>query len=602
LLAWNLTDQDPNARLFRNNTNDTFSLVSADALTSVFDGWSVATTADVNNDGDPDLLVSPLGHAVLFTNDHGIFKPAKAGQLTSQSQILPPANDASVDSAWADYDNDGWMDVVLNTSLYRNNGDGTFSNVTVSTLAPTAAYAARAWGDYDNDGYLDLFVLNWAHDDANLLYHNNGNGTFTERATTARVNEGPVSPSPWTCGWADYDNDGFLDLYVANNNSLRGDSLYHNDGNGTFSRSGAWDALLPTTNVWVYGCAWGDYDNDGFLDLYLSLHGAGNAFTGNLLYHNNGDGTFTRVGVGSPTGDADWFGGCSWADYDNDGFLDLYVAASSGRNVLYHNGGNSNAWVKAKCVGTVSNRAAIGAKVRVYAHYRGQDRQQLREITGGDSDGNSQPLLAHFGLGDATNIDTVRIEWPSGIVQDYQNVAPRQFPTLVEPALRILVNGAWNLTNAFFFDPGTPVTLSVPTNLVATSFQWQFNGVDMPGETQRELVIPVLAAGNVGRYNVQIQGADPTLGVFTAHIATNRVVRIDFAGGPVVQEPSVRPDGKFQFTLSGEVGKTYRIETTQDFAVWTTVGSPVVPTSPLTPVVVDTVPGAKAQFFRATQQ
>src|SRR5207249_2215314 len=114
-------------------------------------------------------------------------------------------------------------------------------------------------------------------------------------------------------------------------------------------------------------------------------------------YHNNGDGTFTRILSGSPVNDQDSFGASSWADYDNNGFLDLYVASVTGHNLLYQNNGNTNGWVKVKCAGTISNRAAIGAKVRVKAFYRGDTRWQLREITGGDGDGNSQPLLAHFG-------------------------------------------------------------------------------------------------------------------------------------------------------------------------------------------------------------
>ena len=191
------------------------------------------------------------------------------------------------------------------------------------------------------------------------------------------------------------------------------------------------------------------------------------------------------------------FAGCSWADYDNDGFLDLYVASQTGHNLLYRNSGNSNSWVKVKCVGTVSNRSAIGAKVRVYAHHRGQDRQQLREITGG-SDKTSQPLLAHFGLGDATNIDTVRIEWPSGIVQEMRNVAVKQFLTVTESVLTVQ-------PKAQEFVGGVDFTFNVATNSTSsTNYQWRFNGRDLAGETNAVLNVRSVGASSAGKYTVVV--------------------------------------------------------------------------------------------------
>jgi hypothetical protein len=506
LLAWNIGNEVVHVRLFRNNRNGTFAPVPAPALINSFDGHSVATPADFDNDGYVDLLVSPLSPAKLFRNNHdGTFISVGAGQLTSQNQIRPPPNEAEevglggapVLSAWADYDNDGRVDVLLNTSLYKNNGDGTFTNTTAATFGPTRgtdkAFAARSWGDYDNDGYLDLFVFNWAGNNVNLLYHNNGDGTFKETASVASVNEGAAYS--WTCGWGDYDNDGFLDLFVANNDPVRRNFLYHNNQNGTFSRSEAFDAVSPT-NQWTYGCAWGDYDNDGFLDLYLSNGNAAN--NQNLLYHNNGDGTFTGILTGSPVNDADSFGACSWADYNNDGFLDLYVASATGNNRLYRNNTNNNSWVKVKCAGTVSNRAAIGSKVRVNAFYQGASRWQLREITGGDGDGNSQPLLAHFGLGDATNIDTVRIEWPSGIVQEMQNVAVKQRLEVTEPVLAIE-------PKAQDFVGGADFTFSVATNLTSsTNYQWRFTGTELAGETNAVLIVRSVGASSVGKYTVVV--------------------------------------------------------------------------------------------------
>jgi enediyne biosynthesis protein E4 len=274
----------------------------------------------------------------------------------------------------------------------------------------------------------------------------------------------------------DYDNDGYLDLFVVNDlcNCTEPNFLFHNNGDGTLSRMTNAEAGSSTTDLGGGGvCAWGDFDNDGYLDLFVP-HTPQSWF-----YHNNGDGTFTRILSGSLVND----GGinpvsCAWGDYDNDGFLDLIVTRGAERaletNLLYHNNGNSNAWIKVRLVGTASNRSAVGAKVRLNATIRGKNMWQLREINTGSGFGAS-PLEAHFGLGDATNIDQLRIEWPSGIVQTLTNVAPRQTLTVVEhqphpgasPAFAgvgLSTNATINLT--LIGSPGAIYLLEASTNLV----------------------------------------------------------------------------------------------------------------------------------------
>jgi hypothetical protein len=153
-----------------------------------------------------------------------------------------------------------------------------------------------------------------------------------------------------------------------------------------------------------------------------------------FLYHNEGDGNFAKVTEGEILTRRGGFP--SWGDYDNDGFLDLLISSGAFSvqfSQLYRNDGNTNAWLNVKPIGTVSNRSAIGAKVRVNAFYRGASRWQLREISGGDGQENQQSLNAEFGLADATTIDTLRIEWPSGIVRELHDVMPRQFLAIAEP-------------------------------------------------------------------------------------------------------------------------------------------------------------------------
>jgi hypothetical protein len=251
------------------------------------------------------------------------------------------------------------------------------------------------------------------------------------------------SAGAWGSTWGDYDNDGLLDLFVTG--MEMGNRLYHNNGNGVFTNVTSGDMLAPPTDGGSRACAWGDCDNDGYLDLFVTSYNAPNR-----LFHNNGDGTFTQVIGGVFDNEANsgiYCNACGWADYNNDGFLDLLVTRASDNgpvsNLLYHNNGNSNAWLEVKLVGTASNRSAIGAKVHVHATIGGKTFWQLREISSGGARW-IQPLVAHFGLGDATNVDTLRIEWPSGTVQEFQNVAAKQILTITEPPRLIsaMTNGA----------------------------------------------------------------------------------------------------------------------------------------------------------------
>jgi VCBS repeat protein/ASPIC/UnbV protein len=432
---------------YRNNRDGTFGKVPQGDPDADNDYHVTAAAGDFDNDGYLDLLVAAGQGAptarpnMLYHNDgDGTFSRVSGGSVTNQlgfSRLI----------AWADYDNDGFLDFFVDDHgdanddggrnlLFHNNGNGTFTKITSGAVFNdiSVAYGVQ-WADYDNDGFMDLLVMNNPNtpDSINFLYHNERNGVFRRVLTNA------VATDLWPQGaltgaWGDYDNDGFQDLFITGNGATN--RLYHNNGDGTFTNITAGPMLPAPVGGFSFGCAWGDFDNDGHLDLFVS-----NADGKNGLFHNNGDGTFTQVLDGDLVNDGRpgvTCRGCSWVDYDNDGFLDLFFTtnpdsdSSQKSHNLYHNDGNSNAWLEVKCIGTVANRSAIGTKVRVKATIGGKSFWQLREINDG---GGSQviPLVAHFGMGDATNVDIVRIEWPSGTVQEFPNVAAKRILTFTEP-------------------------------------------------------------------------------------------------------------------------------------------------------------------------
>jgi hypothetical protein len=330
-------------------------------------------------------------------------------------------------------------------------------------VAPHAGQVT--WVDFDNDGDLDLIITSAASASPCRVFRNDGAGAFTELTNTG------LEKATFSTGiaWGDYDNDGLPDVFICRLNSSFSQPLpsflFHNNGNGTFTQIE--QKPFTTDTGYAPSCAWADYDNDGWLDLFVTNFGNGGK---NRLYHNNHDGTFTRVTSGSIANDLGSSAGCAWGDYDRDGFLDLFVAnaivgGGSSTDFLYHNDGNTNAWLTIKCVGSRSNRSAIGTKLHLKATIGGESLLQTREINTGHGLAQSA-LEAHFGLGDATDVENLRIEWPSGTVQEFQNVSAKQHLTITEPAqLEAGTNGG--LTE-FYLHGGRNLqwNIEMTTNLV----------------------------------------------------------------------------------------------------------------------------------------
>jgi hypothetical protein len=462
--------------LYRNNQDGTFTALALPAYTVAEAGWGPAW-GDYDNDGWLDLFIPQMsGQDVLLHNQgDGAFERIEAGP-GSGSYI-------STSGTWGDYDRDGWLDLfVVNSKagmsagmnrLYRNQGDGTFAQMGAAQVGDILQGSDRwgyaCWIDYDDDGWLDAFTTVWTGARP-YLYRNLGNGSFV------RITDGPLvstSLTSSTFAWADYDNDGRLDVLVGMN-AARPNILFRNEGAGTFRQMTAAEVgPVAIDSTGLGGIAWGDYDNDGFQDLFI----AGGWYASgqyvrmtNLFYHNNGDGSFTRETSGSPAQDMNDAMGAYWVDYDLDGFIDLFVQnhgdVAPTENFLYRNNGNPNAWLEVRCVGTSSPRFGVGAKVRAKTAINGLPMWQLRLVDGGGTSCGGQSFVAHFGLGDATNVDVLRIEWPSGIVQELHNVPARQFLTVTEPP-RLLMTQAGKLQVRCW--KGQCFTLETSTDLR----QWQ---------------------------------------------------------------------------------------------------------------------------------
>jgi enediyne biosynthesis protein E4 len=475
---------------------------------------------DYNNDGLVDILLVNGSSFEILENQHlpptssRLFRNNGDGTFTDVTK-----ESGLINQGWGmgvtvgDYDNDGYRDVFItnfgNNALFHNNGDGTFTNITREAGLEGGNWSTGcAWGDYDRDGRLDLYVARYVDFDrariprpgantyctyrgipvacgprglpglADLIYHNEGNGTFREVSSEIGVRD-TVKGYGLGVVWLDFDNDGWPDIFVANDSMAN--YLWHNQGNGTFEEVAieAGSAFSADGRAQSnMGIAVGDYDNDGWLDLFLTHFSEDY----NTLYHNN-RGQFEDVTYQAALGTASYkqlSWGTAFLDFDNDGWKDIFVAnghiypqadlagnSYCQENQLFRNLRNgrfellspeqsgflkarssrgaafgdirgrgaldiivnniddepffyqamsaSNHWVSFKLVGTRCNRDAIGARVTVLA----AGLRQMDEVRSADSFVSSSDTRLHFGLGNASAVDHLEVRWPDGSIERY---------------------------------------------------------------------------------------------------------------------------------------------------------------------------------------
>ena len=426
---------------YKNNGNGTFTNVfSSTGLDGRGDPHGNGL-CDFNNDGNLDLhiTVGARGGTLLG------MKSDRTDMNLGGFSFVDVADEAGTDDtwgqgrsvAWGDYDRDGHADLLLGNLktdlvLYRNNGDGTFTNVSVAAGLGGLQYNEAAFADYNNDSYPDIYMTDVEEKGARTdrLFRSNGDGTFTDVTDEAGIQ--PLNQGR-SLAWGDYNNDGYLDLFVSRGPEIQSkQTLYQNNGDGTFVDVTDAAGLGALSNNRAAG--WGDFDNDGYLDLYVVNSGTDPVGKGpNYLYRNNQDGTFKDVAskTGVQAMAVSRGRGASWGDYDNDGFLDLFTnngedntsLPPKGPQFLYHNGGRSYHWLKIKLIGTLSNRDGLGTKITITTGRRIQYRENNGSM-GHYLSQQSTPL--HFGLGKAIVVNTIAIIWPSGITQTMLNVAADQ--------------------------------------------------------------------------------------------------------------------------------------------------------------------------------
>jgi hypothetical protein len=454
-------------RLYRNEGGMKFTDVTQEADVAGA-GYSMgAAAADYDNDGHVDLFVCGVYRNILYRNlGNGRFE-----DVTEKAGIK--SDKWSVAAGWFDYNNDGLLDLFvvnyakfsvdanrfcgdparnlrvychpkyfegLTNTLYRNRGDGTFEDV--SERAGIAQHQGRgmsaAFADFDNDGFMDVFVTN--DNQPNFLFHNRGDGTFEEvglSSGVALLNAGaPVSSMG--VDFRDYDNDGLPDIAVTD---LANETfpLFHNLGKGMFE-----DATYPSrlSLLTAPRSGWGDgffdFNNDGWKDLFsanshvddnVELFEATQYKQANSIFANLGDGTFQDVSshAGKDFQVAEAHRGAAFADFNNDGKIDVVVSALGAPGELWENVSPvQNNWIILKLVGTKSNRDGIGARVRIGSQYN--------HMTTAVGYASSSHFGVHFGLGNKQKIEEIEIRWPSGIVQVLKDVKPNQVLQVRESA------------------------------------------------------------------------------------------------------------------------------------------------------------------------
>jgi enediyne biosynthesis protein E4 len=469
--------KEPTTHLYKNNRDGTFTDVTEKSGLGR-SGWQTGIcVGDYDNDGWDDLFCTFWGHNILFRNNgNGTFS-----DVTSKAGLTQSKGRWGTGCSFLDYDRDGHLDLFVcnfvkldpekppsisdasfcqwkgvptmcgprglpgdTNILYHNNGDGTFTDVSekAGILKPGLRYSITSvCCDFDNDGWPDIYVA--VDSMPSILFQNNHDGTFTDIAVMAgcAYNDDGHEQAGMGLGVADYDCDGWFDIFKTN---FADDTsnLYHNNGDGTFSDLSFNSGVGINNNYVAWGCGFIDYDNDGWSDIVqinghvypeIDNYNFGETFKNpRLVYKNLGNGHFKDVSAEMGPGITARFSsrGAAFGDYDNDGGMDVLILNMNDVPSLLHNvGGNKQNWIKLKLIGTKCNRTAIGARARVITG----KHIQMDEVRSGASVMSQNDLRLHFGLGAVETIDAIEVKWPTTQkVERFTSIKANQILTIRE--------------------------------------------------------------------------------------------------------------------------------------------------------------------------
>lgn len=409
-------------RLFRNNGDLTFTDVTIEAGVYAENNGNSGVFGDYDNDGDEDLFVALINEPNIFYRNNG------DGTFTDITESLGVGDDAFTRCVLMfDADHDGWLDLYVHNvnaqnQFYRNDEGLGFTNVVFEWGATDTGVAQGAIHyDYDNDGDPDLYLVHDANQD-NILYENDGAGHFVNVAEERAIEWAAMGMG---VDFGDINNDGFFDVHVTN---LGPNSLFvYNPETGKYD----WETF--SAGVEGNGMSWGtffwDADNDGLEDLMV-VNDSFFSPLPNFVFRNNGDQTFETILEGHPMAgyEASW--GAATADLDHDGRLEVVIAnANEIGNQLFRNvTPDSGNWLAVKLEGVNCNRSAIGTRVTVYAG----ELMRMDEVAGGSSFASQHSKVLHFGLGEAAAVDSLEVDWPSGLSETYLDITINGYHTLAE--------------------------------------------------------------------------------------------------------------------------------------------------------------------------
>lgn len=479
---------------FFQNIEGTFVEVEMDLVDPIYRTKQVVWV-DYDNDGDKDLFVtSEFNSNVLYENNNFVFTDV------TESAGLPIENISTNGGAWADYDNDGDLDLFLGNRdslfenpnmLFMNNGDATFTNVNeASGIGNESTLCFQGtFFDYNNDGWQDIYLINDRTITENILYHNNGDGTFTD---VSEVSESNYIMDAMSIAIEDYDSDGDVDVYVTNtfdiDREIKGNVLMKNNGDGTFTDIATETGTRFDDTSW--GANWLDGDNNGVLDLYVSGSSDENHETSQsaAFYYNEGD-TFTTISENGFEDDLAFSYGNAIGDFNNDGFMDIITLNQAPYNgFLFENKTHEltdNNWLKVRLEGVESNRDGYGATIEIGTTQGTQYR--FRASIESYLSQNSDTEV--FGLGDATIIDYIQVTWPSGQVDVYNDVDINRTYKIIE-GQEVLNITDFNIKDTFRLFPN-PVKDIVSLELPITQTNGELHFYDLLGKKVRSQEITV---------------------------------------------------------------------------------------------------------------